>query len=110
SFSRLSDATDKPPGACHRGGNSADGYWSIGRSSIGLAAFLTQTAISTNALLGFDAYMLIDALCFSMLRHSHIGFSFYGLERFLLSPKQHHLHHSINQKHWDKNFGFMFAF
>jgi sterol desaturase/sphingolipid hydroxylase (fatty acid hydroxylase superfamily) len=77
---------------------------------LGLTAFLTQTAISTNALLGFDAYMLIDALCFSMLRHSHIGLSFYGLERFLLSPKQHHLHHSIDQRHWDKNFGFMFAF
>jgi sterol desaturase/sphingolipid hydroxylase (fatty acid hydroxylase superfamily) len=77
---------------------------------LGLAAFLTQTSISTNAVLGFDAYILTDALCFSMLRHSHIGLSFYGLERFLLSPKQHHLHHSIDRHHWDKNFGFTFAF
>lgn len=77
---------------------------------LGLTAFLTQTSISTNSLLGFDAYVLIDALCFSMLRHSHIGLSFYGLERFLLSPKQHHMHHSIEERHWDKNFGFMFSF
>ncbi|HET6608492.1 MAG TPA: sterol desaturase family protein [Rhodopila sp.] len=77
---------------------------------LGLAAFATETSISTNALLGFDAYVLIDALCFSMLRHSHIGLSFNRFERFLLSPKQHHLHHSTDRKHWDKNFGFIFAF
>src|SRR5271166_2932812 len=76
---------------------------------LGLAAFLTATSISTNALVGFDAYMLIDTLCFSMLRHSHIGLSFGQLERYLMSPKQHHLHHSIEQRHWDKNFGFLFS-
>ena len=26
-----------------------------------------------------------------------------------MSPKQHHLHHSSDRRHWDKNFGFLFA-
>jgi sterol desaturase/sphingolipid hydroxylase (fatty acid hydroxylase superfamily) len=73
------------------------------------AAFLTSTSISTNMLLGFDAYVLIDTLSFGILRHSHIGLSYGRLERYLMSPKQHHLHHSIDQRHWDKNFGFLFA-
>jgi sterol desaturase/sphingolipid hydroxylase (fatty acid hydroxylase superfamily) len=73
------------------------------------AAFLTHTSISTNALLGFDAYILIDTLSFGMLRHSHIGLSYGWLEHYLMSPKQHHLHHSIDRRHWDKNFGFLFS-
>jgi sterol desaturase/sphingolipid hydroxylase (fatty acid hydroxylase superfamily) len=74
---------------------------------LAIAAFLTHTSISTNTLLGFDAYILIDTLSFGMLRHSHIGLSYGWFERYLMSPKQHHLHHSIDQRHWDKNFGFL---
>lgn len=76
---------------------------------LAVAAFLTSTSISTNTLLGFDAYVLIDTLSFGMLRHSHIGLSYGQLEHYLMSPKQHHLHHSLDQRHWDKNFGFLFA-
>jgi sterol desaturase/sphingolipid hydroxylase (fatty acid hydroxylase superfamily) len=76
---------------------------------LGVAAFLTATSISTNTLLGFDAYMLIDTLSFAMLRHSHIGLCFGPLERYLMSPRQHHLHHSVETRHWDKNFGFLFS-
>ena len=76
---------------------------------LGLAAFLTSTSISTNTLMGFDAYILIDTLCFSILRHSHIGLSFGRLERYLMSPKQHHLHHSIDPRHWHRNFGFLLS-
>jgi sterol desaturase/sphingolipid hydroxylase (fatty acid hydroxylase superfamily) len=73
------------------------------------AAFLTATPISTSTLLGFDAYGLIDTLSFGILRHSHIGLSYGWLERYLMSPKQHHLHHSSDPRHWDKNFGFLFS-
>jgi sterol desaturase/sphingolipid hydroxylase (fatty acid hydroxylase superfamily) len=73
------------------------------------AAFLTATPISTSTLLGFDAYGLIDTLSFGLLRHSHIGLSYGWFERYLMSPKQHHLHHSSDRRHWDKNFGFLFA-
>lgn len=44
------------------------------------------------------------------LRHSHVWVS-YGpiLSRFLISPAQHQIHHSVSKRHWDKNFGFIFA-
>lgn len=77
---------------------------------LAIAAFLTSTPVSTSTLLGFDAYMLIDTLSFAMLRHSHVGLSFGRLEHYIMSPKQHHLHHSIDPRHWDKNFGFLFSF
>jgi sterol desaturase/sphingolipid hydroxylase (fatty acid hydroxylase superfamily) len=76
---------------------------------LGVAAFVTMTSVSTNTLLGFDAYMLTDTLCFAMLRHSHIGLSFGRLECYLMSPKQHHLHHSIEPRHWNRNFGFLLS-
>ncbi|HEY4043810.1 MAG TPA: sterol desaturase family protein [Rhodopila sp.] len=76
---------------------------------LALTAFLTDTSISANTLLGFDAYVLIDTLSFATLRHSHVGLSYGRFERFLMSPKQHHLHHSADQRHWNKNFGFLLA-
>ena len=76
---------------------------------LAIAAFMTATPISTNTLLGFDAYMLIDTLSFAMLRHSHVGLCFGPVEPYLMSPRQHHLHHSVEQRHWDKNFGFLFS-
>jgi sterol desaturase/sphingolipid hydroxylase (fatty acid hydroxylase superfamily) len=76
---------------------------------LAIAAFVTDTSISTNAVLGFDAYVLIDTLSFGILRHSHIGLSYGKLEHFLMSPKQHHMHHSIEERHWDRNFGFLLS-
>ena len=40
------------------------------------------------------------------LRHSHVRIS-YGrrLERFLMSPAQHQIHHSVEERHHDRNFG-----
>ncbi len=45
------------------------------------------------------------------LRHSHIWLS-YGpfLSRLFISPAQHQIHHSKDRAHFDKNFGFIFAF
>ncbi len=44
------------------------------------------------------------------LRHSHIWVS-YGpwLSRIFISPAQHQIHHSKAKRHWNKNYGFMFA-
>ena len=46
----------------------------------------------------------------SNLRHSHIWIS-YGktLERILISPAQHQIHHSIANQHRDRNFGAVLA-
>ncbi len=56
--------------------------------------------------IAFQGYMLFGG----HLRHSHIPLS-YGriLEHVLISPLQHQAHHSSDPKHFDKNFGEIFA-
>ena len=48
--------------------------------------------------------------CAYNLRHSHVWFS-YGpvLSKVFISPAQHQIHHSDDPKHYDKNFGLIFA-
>lgn len=55
-------------------------------------------------------YFIFNALG-SNLRHSHVWLS-YGrvLEHILISPAQHQIHHSIDRKHYNKNYGEVFAF
>lgn len=55
-------------------------------------------------------YFIFNALG-SNLRHSHIWLS-YGpvLEHILISPAQHQIHHSTDRKHFNKNYGEVFAF
>lgn len=73
-----------------------------------LYAFIGQINIATiggaNAL-----YFIFNALG-ANFRHSHIWIS-YGpiIERILISPAQHQVHHSVAVKHHDKNYGSMFA-
>lgn len=54
-------------------------------------------------------YFIFNALG-SNLRHSHVWLS-YGpvLEHVFVSPAQHQVHHSIDPKHHDKNYGEVFA-
>ena len=44
------------------------------------------------------------------LRHSHVGIT-YGrvVERILISPAQHQIHHSVESRHRDRNFGAVLA-
>jgi len=44
-------------------------------------------------------------------RHSHIKLVYpVWLQYILICPSQHQIHHSIEEKHWDKNMGYVFAF
>ena len=54
-------------------------------------------------------YFMFNALG-SNLRHSHVWLS-YGpvLEHVFISPAQHHVHHSIDPKHHNRNYGEVFA-
>ena len=46
----------------------------------------------------------------SNLRHSHIKIRYPKfVERILISPGQHQIHHSVEQQHYDKNFGVALA-
>lgn len=41
------------------------------------------------------------------LAHSHAWLSYGPLDKYIVSPAMHQIHHSTNPKHFDKNFGFM---
>jgi sterol desaturase/sphingolipid hydroxylase (fatty acid hydroxylase superfamily) len=40
-----------------------------------------------------------------VLQHSHFPISFGPLERFIVSPLMHQVHHSTKPEHWNKNYG-----
>jgi sterol desaturase/sphingolipid hydroxylase (fatty acid hydroxylase superfamily) len=71
---------------------------------------LSNQDVSPFALFGVDIISLSFFLFGNALRHSHIWLS-YGpwLSWIFISPAQHQIHHSIDPKHWNKNYGYMFA-
>ncbi len=76
----------------------------------GLILLLFVGQINIVTIGGANAvYFLFNSLG-SNFRHSHIWIS-YGplLERVLISPAQHQVHHSVAVKHHDKNYGSIFA-
>ncbi len=72
----------------------------------GLFFYLFQERARTLDILGINVFGFIFSLLGSNLRHSHIMLS-YGktLEKYLISPAQHQLHHSLLLKHQETNFG-----
>jgi sterol desaturase/sphingolipid hydroxylase (fatty acid hydroxylase superfamily) len=73
------------------------------------SAFRRETDILT--IFGVNVIILGFFLFGNTLRHSHIWLS-YGpvMSRLFISPAQHQIHHSMDPKHWNKNFGYIFAF
>ncbi|HWO43951.1 MAG TPA: sterol desaturase family protein [Candidatus Eisenbacteria bacterium] len=70
--------------------------------------FLGDPALLTIA--GYNAVEVFFNVFGSNLRHSHVWFSFGPvLSRVFISPAQHQIHHSVDPKHWNKNFGVTFA-
>ena len=58
-------------------------------------------------IFGLNVYALRNIiLMMDFVRHTHLKLT-YGryLDAVLLSPHYHQLHHSIAEKHWDRNFG-----
>lgn len=58
-------------------------------------------------LLGVDALGFLFNLAAANLRHSHVPVTFGAVERYIISPLQHQLHHS--RDHVDVNFGACFS-
>jgi len=72
---------------------------------------LGGTSIETLQFLGLNAALFLFYLGGYNLRHSHVWVS-YGpwWSRLFISPAQHQIHHSRDSRHFDRNFGFIFAF
>lgn len=82
---------------------------------IGLAlagfTYLTQSRPSEMTVMNVNVLIFAFYLIGYNLRHSHIWLSYpRWLSYILISPAQHQIHHSIDEKHWDRNMGLIFAF
>ncbi len=61
-------------------------------------------------ILGINVYVLRNIIMMDFVRHTHLKISFGSLvNRVILCPHYHQLHHSDNPKHFDKNFGLMLS-
>ena len=76
----------------------------------GLVFFLFAGPVDAVSALGVNAVFAVFHLFGAGLRHSHVWLS-YGrvLNHVLISPAQHQIHHSRARRHWDRNFGQIFA-
>ncbi|HYF53834.1 MAG TPA: sterol desaturase family protein [Salinarimonas sp.] len=70
----------------------------FGADALVLNAFQAHIVLLAFYLLGFH------------LRHSHVWLPYTGwLGHLLISPAHHQVHHSAEERHWDRNMGFIFA-
>ena len=72
---------------------------------LGSTAYAFGLPIERVGIAGVDAYFLLNAVSFYHLRHSHIPMSYGWLERLVISPAQHQLHHSTAPEHLGRNLG-----
>ena len=74
--------------------------------TVGIFFFLFGNQVTLFMILGANAFNFVFNILGSNLRHSPIPFPYPDwIERYFISPAQHHIHHSNNFKHKDKNFG-----
>jgi sterol desaturase/sphingolipid hydroxylase (fatty acid hydroxylase superfamily) len=59
---------------------------------------------------GLNVYVVRNILMMDFVRHTHFKISFGPLNNVVLCPHWHQLHHSVDPRHYDKNFGLMFSF
>lgn len=59
---------------------------------------------------GLNVYVLRNILMMDFVRHTHLPISFGRLDNIVLSPHWHQVHHSLDPRHYDKNFGLLFSF
>lgn len=77
---------------------------------IAVCVFLFGEHVDLATVLGANLFMFLFNATGANLRHSHIHISYgRGLERVLLSPAQHQVHHSHAPEHFDRNFGSVLA-
>src|SRR5262249_23944645 len=72
---------------------------------VGLAVFMFDLTIVETVMLTLVPVLVGNVICLDPLRHSQFPVSFGRLDRILISPRMHHVHHSEKRQHWNKNFG-----
>lgn len=78
--------------------------------TVAVFVFFFSDRADLATILGANLFLFLFNAFGSNLRHTHLKIS-YGpmIERFLISPMQHQIHHSLSPRHFDKNFGAVLA-
>ncbi len=70
----------------------------------GIFIYFFGAMIDIYTVVGVNIFLFVFSIFGANLRHSHVPFSYFAfIEKWLMSPKQHQIHHS--RKHFDKNYG-----
>ncbi|PIE25295.1 MAG: sterol desaturase [Neptuniibacter caesariensis] len=78
--------------------------------SIALFVFFFGSRADLITVLGAGLFSFLFNISGSNLRHSHIALGYWKwLEKWLISPAQHQIHHSTDPAHFDKNYGVVLA-
>jgi sterol desaturase/sphingolipid hydroxylase (fatty acid hydroxylase superfamily) len=78
--------------------------------SISVFIFCFGSKVDLYTLLNVNIFVFIFNVAGSNLRHSHVAISYWPwLEKLIISPSQHHIHHSTNPVHFNKNYGAILA-
>lgn len=76
----------------------------------GVLAYTLLERPSVYTILGAGAVVAVFHAAGHHVRHSHLWLSWGPvLNRVFISPAQHQIHHSTDPKHFEKNYGFIFA-
>lgn len=76
----------------------------------GVFDYLSNHQINKLLFLGVNVFGFLFMLLGANLRHSHVKLTYPGfIEKLLISPFQHQIHHSNAPEHYDKNMGSKFA-
>lgn len=85
-------------------------FFNMAAAAAGFAMALVQYRFGSvgagYTLHGVNALVFLSIILFSYLQHSHLWISFPGSAgHWLLSPAHHQIHHSVENRHHDRNFG-----
>jgi sterol desaturase/sphingolipid hydroxylase (fatty acid hydroxylase superfamily) len=70
---------------------------------IGIFLYVNGTDVSEINYLGINIVNMILFGFATVLRHSHVWISFGPLSYLVISPAMHQIHHSCEERHWNKN-------
>jgi sterol desaturase/sphingolipid hydroxylase (fatty acid hydroxylase superfamily) len=72
---------------------------------VGAAAFFYQLDFPSLLAMSATTNVIVSIFLLDLLQHTHFSISFGVLDRVLISPRMHQVHHSMKKRHWGKNLG-----
>lgn len=79
-------------------------------SSIAIFVFLFGSGVDLFTVFGINILLFLFNALGSNLRHSPVSVPYpERVEKWLISPAQHHIHHSTDPSHFNKNYGVVLA-